>query len=328
MVRAVLPGSLPSRAAAFVVEEYRRRIQEVVAGWRPQIVQAEYAIMAPYLSDVRPTEVCRVLVQHDSQSLLAREIAARRRGPSGFVARREAASWDRLERRAARHIDAVVTLSERDAALLRPTPASRIVTIPPVVPLPSRAANAVGASPPRLLFVGMFLHLPNIDAAERLVDSILPRVRASFPSASLDLVGSHLPEQLRRRAGEGVSVAEDVPDVRAYLERAAVVTAPIRLGSGVRVKVLEALAAGKAIVASPRAVEGIDIVDGEHLLVANDDAAFAAAIVDLLRRPERRAALAAAARAWAELHLDSDRDLQAYADLYDTLLGIESGEHR
>jgi glycosyltransferase involved in cell wall biosynthesis len=318
--RSSLPGGLPARAAAFDVGDYHRRLREVITQWQPHIVQAEHRIMAQYLQDVPAWSVPRVLVEHDSQWLLARELAELRRGPGRLAALLDASAWMRFECRTSASIDCVVTFSERDReAVARHVADSSIVTIPPVVELPERTADPLGVSPPRLLFVGMYRHLPNVDAAERLTKSILPRVRESFSSASLDLVGAQLPAALRAQT-PGVVVAEDVPDIRPYLDRAAVVTAPVRFGSGVRIKVLEALAAGKAVVASPRAVEGIDVVSGEHLLVADGDEEFAAAIVELLQDPERRTSLASAARAWAERELGSSRHLKAYGELYESLL--------
>jgi polysaccharide biosynthesis protein PslH len=319
---ATLPGTLPVRAKSFSVADFHRRVREVVAEWQPHVVQAEHRIMAQYLPDVPATTARRVLVEHDSQRLLLRELATSRSGAARLATRLDAIAWSRYERETgAGGLDGVVAFSERDRdALAAQAPAARIVIIPPVVGLPERPADPLGVSPPRLLFVGMFLHLPNVDAAERLTESILPRVRASFPSASLDLVGPHLPAGVR---GEGVVVAGDVPDVRPYLDRAAVVTAPLRLGSGVRIKVLEALAAGKAVVASPRAVEGIDVVAGEQLVVADADGDFAAAVVELLQRPERRAELASAARRWAERELAAHRYVGAYTDFYERLLGEE-----
>src|SRR2546422_10461962 len=104
-------------------------------------------------------------------------------------------------------------------------------------------------------------------------------------------------------ATANVIVTGPVPDVTPYLDRTAIVVVPLRLGGGMRVKVLEALAAGKAMIASPLAVEGLAVVDGEHAVLAETDQQFCDAIVQLLADPARRAALAGSARAWACAHL-------------------------
>jgi glycosyltransferase involved in cell wall biosynthesis len=116
-----------------------------------------------------------------------------------------------------------------------------------------------------------------------------------------------------------VVVTGGVPDVTPYLDRAAVVVIPVRMGGGMRVKVLEALAAGKAVVASRLAAEGLDVVHGRQILFAESDREFADATVELLLDVERRASLAAGARAWALENLGWDRVISAYENLYDSL---------
>jgi len=110
-----------------------------------------------------------------------------------------------------------------------------------------------------------------------------------------------------------------VPDVRPHLDRAAVVVVPARLGGGMRVKVVEALASGKAVVATALAVEGLDLAPGEHAILATTDGEIADAVVGLLREPERRRALAAAARAFALAHLRWEDVVAAYDALYASL---------
>src|SRR5262249_22564464 len=121
-------------------------------------------------------------------------------------------------------------------------------------------------------------------------------------------------------AGQGVFVVGEVPDLAPYFDRAAAVVAPVRLGSGMRVKVLEALAAGEAGVGTPPAVEGVDVVDRKHVVVAESDQALASAAVDLLATPSARLELAQQARSWAEQNLSWDSRIDAYDRLYSSLL--------
>ena len=110
-----------------------------------------------------------------------------------------------------------------------------------------------------------------------------------------------------------------MPDVTPYLDRASLVVAPLRRGGGMRVKVLEALAAGKALVASPLAVEGLDVTDGEHCVLADGDQEYVDAMERLLLDPDRRAALAVSARRWALANLGWERSVAAFEDLYHRL---------
>jgi glycosyltransferase involved in cell wall biosynthesis len=195
------------------------------------------------------------------------------------------------------------------------------VRIPLGIDLPVKPADPAGSKPPGLLFIGNFVHPPNVDAAERLASRILPSIRKVYPETRLTVVGPQPPVSLQRRDGEGVTVAGEVPDVRPYLESAAVVVAPLRFGGGMRVKVAEALAAGKAVVASPIAVAGLEVTSGEHLMVAETDDEIVEACTMLLGNTSARVELASRARVWAVRHLGWDGPVAAFEELYASLVG-------
>lgn len=160
----------------------------------------------------------------------------------------------------------------------------------------ARACAAV--SPPRaprlLVFAGSLTYPPNRDAVCWFVERILPRVRARLPDVELAVTGDPPAEAAPPAAG--VRLLGRVPDVRPVVAGAAVSIAPIRLGSGTRLKILEAMALGTPVVATSKAAEGLRVVHGEHLLLADDEGVFAAQVLRLLREPDTGARLAAAAR--------------------------------
>lgn len=292
----------PDWVVGSTVAALRRRLPEVVEEWRPEIVQLELAPMAPYAAAVRGHGPPVVLVDHDA-------LANGRDAPD--------ASWRRVLERSAGDISRVVVLSDEDRARLAPFVGdARLRVIRPGIDLPATWHPA--GEPDEVLFVGSFVHPPNAEAADRLVRSIFPRVRALSPRANLTIVGSGTPPE-SVRDGAGVTVAGRVPDVAPYVDRAAVVVAPISLGGGVRVKVMEALAAGKALVATPRAIEGLDVRDGEQVLIRDTDASFAAAVGDLLLQAASRERLGRAARLWSEAHLSWDHAADRYDALYQEL---------
>jgi glycosyltransferase involved in cell wall biosynthesis len=163
-------------------------------------------------------------------------------------------------------------------------------------------AWAEDARPPaRLVFGGNLGYFPNVDAAVWVARDILPRVRVAVPHAELRLVGARPARAVRAlRARPGVSLAASVPAMAPELAAATVALVPLRAGSGLQNKVLEAMAVGTPVVATPRAVAGLDLRAGEHALVADDAAGLAAAVVALVRDPVRARTLARAARALVE----------------------------
>jgi glycosyltransferase involved in cell wall biosynthesis len=284
-------------------------------------VQVEYHVMAQYLSALDGCAAPRVLVEHEPGAATMHALARLERGYSGVVARLDALAWTRFERSILRRVQAVVTFTKRDQRALEMLGGNApILTIPLGTDCPPRALDPLGVPPPTLLFVGSYIHPPNVDAALRLAGTIFPLLQARCPGVRLQIVGQRPPPEVRRLSGPGVEVTGWVPDVTPYLDRAALVVAPLRRGGGMRIKVLEALAAGKALVASRLAVEGLDVTDGEQCILADSDQECVAAIQRLLGDAELRAAVATRARRWALANLRWERTVADYEALYARLL--------
>jgi glycosyltransferase involved in cell wall biosynthesis len=148
-----------------------------------------------------------------------------------------------------------------------------------------------------MLFVAALDYEPNIDALSYFARDILPRIRQNTSAARLLMVGRSPDERsLRFADGASLEILGNVPSVEPYYERASVVVCPIRLGSGTKLKVLEALARGKALVATTAAVEGLDLRPGVDFELADDPQEFASLCCELLRDEERCARLGQAGR--------------------------------
>ena len=186
----------------------------------------------------------------------------------------EAAKTERFEPAAVSAAAAVVATSDEDAAVLESLGARRVVVVPNGVDTAALPAGTVepGAM---LLYVGHFGYRPNSLAAAELIDEILPRVRAKLPTASVRLVGRAPSKDLRARAGDSVEVFPDVPDVVPHLRAARALVVPLRAGGGTRLKVLEALSAGLPVVSTAFGVSGLEVTDGEHVLLAETPADLA-----------------------------------------------------
>ena len=300
---------------------YGERVKTLLKDWRPDIVQLEFHIMGQYLPSFADDPTPRILVQHEPGEESARENRSSAFIQGRIIPELDLHAWKRFEREVIRQVQTVVVFTERDRQAVRKlggqTP---IVQIPLGTEVSALSLHRVQEEPLSLLFVGNFKHLPNLDAADRLINKIFPHVQSQFPQACLFIVGEHLPSNIVQVPNENVILTGYVPDVRPYLDRATLVVVPLRLGGGMRVKVLEALAAGKPIVASSRAVEGVRLVNGEQAILAEDDDEFGQAIVDLLRDSQKRASLASRAWDWANENLGWDRVADEYEALYLRLL--------
>ncbi len=316
----------PMQVTDWAIHAYRERVRHLAQTWQPDIVQFEYHIMGQYLDAVNWALVPLVLNEYEpgAQAALDREQAGGR-GYACILDVLDRFSWQRFESQILNRMPAVVVFTEQDRQVLaQMTDAERLHVIPFGSTLPMRPLNYTGTDELSILFVGSFIHTPNVDAALRLASTIFPQVTEHVPDVKLYIVGDQAPPHLQHLANERITITGFVPDVAPYLDQATVVVVPLRLGGGMRVKVVEALAAGKAIVATSLAVAGLDVRSHEHLVLAESDREFVSAIVELLRDPERRTMLATNARVWAEQHLGSDSTIRAYENLYYHLIKARS----
>ena len=247
--------------------------------------------------------------------------------------------WKKLERyeraccQRARHIvacsdadaNAIVGLENRKREIINLQ--SRISVIPNGVDtefyIPSDAVCAKPLADLALVFSGKMDFRPNIDAMTWFCDEILPRIRAEIPRAHIVIVGQKpAPRILALKHQPGIEVTGWVADTRPYISDAAVYVVPLRMGSGTRLKVLEAMAMGKAIVSTARGVEGLALTPGTEALIADAPEEFARAAIALLRDPERRRSLSRAARALAEAKYDWRKIVPEFDQVYASMVRL------
>ncbi|WP_376794739.1 glycosyltransferase [Thermogemmatispora sp.] len=168
----------------------------------------------------------------------------------------------------------------------------------------------------RVVFTGSLDYYPNEQAVLYFAHQCWPLIRGQLPAAEWWIVGRNPPWSVRRLARlPGVTVTGTVPDVRPYLASASVVVVPLRIGSGTRLKILEALAMKKAVVSTTLGAEGLAVTSGRHLLLADAPADFAGAVIALLRDADRRQALGEAGRRLVEQEYSWERCEERLEDL-------------
>ena len=220
--------------------------------------------------------------------------------------------WRKYQRSVWRRFDRIQVFTSRDAeavAALAPDLAERVRVNPFGVEMPA-SLDAELEKQGTVLFVGNFTHPPNVDAALWLGNEIMPALRKCYPGVRLVLVGIYPPKSVQALACDDIRVTGAVPEIEPYFARAAVVIAPLRIGGGMRMKVLQALALGKAIVTTPRGADGLKI--GEQplpLITAENAEQIAEATASLLASCETRRSLGCQARAFVIENFSA----QAYA---------------
>ncbi|MFZ5828917.1 MAG: TIGR03087 family PEP-CTERM/XrtA system glycosyltransferase [Planctomycetota bacterium] len=262
--------------------------------------------MAQYLDEPSLRDVPAVvdLVDVDSQKWF--DYAAHSWGPKHWLYHVEGGRLRKMEVKIARRATALLLVSKREADLFRTfCPTDKVITLTNGVdldyfhPTPPRNPSLT----PRCVFVGALDYGANIDGLTWFCREVWPGIRRRSPIAVFDVVGSNpRPAVVRLGQSEGVRLVGEVPDVRPHLADAAVVVIPLRVARGLQNKVLEAMAMGKAVVASPAALEGVGATAGIHAEEAATENEWIAAVGALLEQPARQAELGLAARAFVERH--------------------------
>lgn len=268
----VPPASLPAIARDFWDPAMAAALRRTIEERRVDVVQLEFTQMAAYAEHAAGLAPV-VLTEHDSSIL----------SPGDSYFRGEDGGPERMAaflKGCMSHCRRVVAVSDADAARLEPLAPGKLRVVPTGAETERLVLKRDGRRPEELLFVGHYPHYPNEDAAVHLCRDILPLLKATAPGARAALVGSSPTPAVKALAAPDVEVVGTVPDVAPYLWRAGVFMAPMRLGFGIKGKVLEAFSAGLPVVATPSACEAMPAVaDGRELLLATGprEAAQAAA---------------------------------------------------
>lgn len=269
------------------------------------LVQLEYTQMAEYRECAGTLPV--LLVEHDITFSLHKQLAE---STGSETAMEQFRLWQSFERKALADVRQVWTMSEQDRQLALQTGALAESTsvVPNGVDLQRFQPVEKPDAPPTVLFVGSFRHLPNLLAFETLRDTILPAVRSVVLDVRLHVVAGPDHELAASLAGKsrllspdaGISIEGFVSDVRPAYRDCDVVVIPLPVSAGTNIKLMEAMACRRAVVSTPVGCTGLDLIDGEDLLIRDLGPGFAAAITELLLDGARRQKIAKNARQTAE----------------------------
>src|SRR5262245_48502326 len=259
-------------------------------------------------------------------------------GANQLMSRIYSLEWKRLReyeyKIVARFANTVVT-TRREAALLGRldefTRRARLRTIADGVDLDHfrPSPQSPDTISPRLVFVGAMDYFANVEGARYFAEEIFPLIRSRESRAKFSIIGSSPPAEVKKLARyPGVIVMEDAPDARPYLREAALCVVPLRRARGAQNGVLEAMAAGKAVIAFPEAVAGLRAVNGEHLLIADSPRRFADAALEVIRDASLREGLETQARHFVEAEHDWTPLLQRLVELVESVGGRENRPER
>ncbi len=292
----------PYNITKYCRPEVARGLRHVVRTESPDVLVCDFVQAA----GVVPWDWggAKVLFTHNVEAQIWRRHYQVARNPLWkLVCRREFWAMERAERRYLALADHVLTVSEADRAFFsRHLDPAKITAIPTGVDVEYFRPEPGGEQENRLVFTGSMDWMPNEDAVVYFTQQILPLLRRSVPDATLWVVGRRPTPRLEALAAgtNGLKLTGTVEDIRPYVREGAVYVVPLRVGSGTRIKIFEAMAMGKAVVSTSLGAEGLPVRHGTNILLADDPQDFAHQVERLLRDPAARGSLGEAGRQLVE----------------------------
>ena len=259
-----------------------------------------------------------VLFQHNVEAAIWKRHADVRENPLAKAYFRE--QWrrmERFERQECRRFDRVVAVSRADAeSIEREYGIADVADVPTGVDIEYfRPTGRAQREPHNLVFTGSMDWMPNEDGITWFVDQVLPRIHERLPDVTLTVVGRNPPARIQQLANQDarLRVTGSVPDVRPYIEGAAVFVVPLRVGGGTRLKIYEALAMERPLVSTTIGAEGLPLEPGKHLVIADDPGRFAEAVLSLLEDPAAGIRMGKASADYIREHFGWDAAADAFS---------------
>ncbi len=307
----------PKVVEEFQSDAFSAAIQWVHRRWQPEIAQLEFTQMGQYAAACKPAKT--ILVEHDITLDLYAQLL---KDKEDFDMRLELQRWQTFEHTAWREVDCVAVMSGRDEQIV--TGAKRIAVIGNGVDLARYNPSPSEPEKGRLLFIGSLAHLPNLMALAWFLNVVWPRLE----NTKLQIIAGHNPdyyidfykERVQLNLNQpGIEIEAFVSDVRPAYEKAEIVIAPLLASAGTNIKIMEAMACGKAIVSTPGGVNGLSVEPNKDYLPAQTGEEFAAAIKQLQSSSTLRKQLELQARASAESRYSWTSIGKKQRELYESL---------
>jgi sugar transferase (PEP-CTERM/EpsH1 system associated) len=314
---------LPYAIGKYRSTAYRTVVQDLLTGGGFDLIVCDFLFPAVNLPRRLPCPA--VIFTHNVESEIWRRHADTQPGwLSRALFRSQWRRMVRYEGRTLARFDLVLAVSDADRESFRARYGARasapIYVVPTGVDTDYFHPMPIRATPTHLVFTGSMDWLPNEDGMRYFVRDILPLIRREEPGATFSIIGRAPTPAVRKLAEDaGIEVTGRVDDVRPHVARGGIYVVPLRIGGGTRLKIFEAMAMGRAVVSTTIGAEGLPVTDGRDIVLADDPARFAEAVVRLMRDGTARAALEHAARqaveayAWPVVARDLDTALKAAA---------------
>ena len=266
-------------------KQFQHKLDRLLAAESFDIIQSEFPVMAMFHYK---SQAIKIIDSHNVEYDNFKRMAKVKNPFKKLFYHLESYKFYKEETAVCRQQDALFVTSERDISIFNQTvPDVPKYLIPNGVDTNYFKPFNKPPIPHSMVFVGMMKYVPNYDGISWFLDEIFPKILEKIPDATITIVGKNPPKSISNRAGKNILITGFVEDTRPYIEKASVYVVPLRMGGGTRLKIMESLAVKKPIVSTSIGCEGIDVVDGESIRIADNPGEFADRVIELFMNPEQ-----------------------------------------
>jgi glycosyltransferase involved in cell wall biosynthesis len=307
----------------FISKAFKKKLLEILSVEKFDVVQFEMLYMSPYLVDVRNnSNAITVLRAHNLEHLIWERLALNevnflKKWYLGHLSK----TLKHYELSVIRRFDGIVAITQKDAGFFQDQLRDCSGKKPSVIAIPfGLDPGQYSYTPETVLFPSVFSlgsmdWIPNVEGIRWFLEKVWPELNRLFPDLRFYIAGRHMPDWLLNSNYNQVEVVGEVEDARRFINSKAIMVVPVFSGSGIRIKIIEGMAAGKTIVSTTIGAEGISYTDEKNILIADDPEGFISRIAGCIRNKEKFLSIGMEARSLIEHSYNRDqliRDLLAF----------------
>jgi len=272
----------------FISAEFHKKVKELLNDQSFDIVQIETLFMSPYIKTIRENSKAKIILRaHNIEHLIWKRVAENYNNPlKKFYVGHLARTLELYERQIVKDYDGIVPITAKDALFFKS------MTDKPIMPLPfgvdtTKIKSSTEPKPELALFhIGSMNWIPNEEGIKWFIDDVWPLVEKKLPEVKLYLAGREMPQWLLKLKRKNIIVVGEVNDAHEFIRSKAISIAPLFSGSGIRIKIIESMALGKAVISTSIGAEGINVQNEKNILIANNALEFFEAIKILFQNEQ------------------------------------------
>jgi len=275
----------PMKVLNFYSSSFKKELLKILKKEKPDVLYFEHIYMAQYLNEIsQKNKYFKIFDTHNIYFRFFKSLSKSKNWLKAFANKSQITKMKDYEAKIAASFDLVCVCSEGDKkSLLESAPAAKIEIVPNGVDLSLYKDLKITEKENNLLFIGSFDHFPNEEGVVWFIQKIFPKIKEMVPDITLTLVGRKPPSSvLKFEKDPTVKVLGYIEDIRSYLQKSKALIVPLLSGGGTRLKILEAMAAKIPVVSTKIGAEGLEVLDGQNILIADSEEEFAQKVIQLL----------------------------------------------